>query len=248
MIIVGHRGARNLWPENSLTGFRNIVKSGIEAVEFDVHPTRDGKLAVIHDATLERTTLGSGKVAEHSMDELAETRLRDAGEDYVPSLDQVLDVLHPVGMELHIELKTDADARPYDGLDEMVMTVVERRGIGGQSILTCFAPEVLESTAKRWPEMRLLASLNRAWADKFGGIDAALDRFAAIPNCLLAVEKSLLMAEYDKCVERIGRDSLGVWVPNEPADIEYWIDKPIRQMTTDRPDLALAARKMREMA
>ena len=99
MIIVGHRGARNLWPENSLTGFRNIVKSGIEAVEFVVFSSCVGWLVVIHDATLERTTLGSGKVAEHSLDELGEIKLRDAGEDCVPSLDQVLDILHPVGME-----------------------------------------------------------------------------------------------------------------------------------------------------
>ncbi len=242
MIIVGHRGARNLWPENSLTGFRNIAKAGVEAVEFDVHPTRDDKLAVIHDATLERTTLGTGKVADHSLYELAETKLRDS-EDTVSSLDQVLDVLVPAGMELHIELKTDADAKPYDDLEDLVMAVVEKRGIAEQSILTCFAPQVLERIAKRWPKIRLLASLNRAWADKFGGIDAALERFAAIPNCLLAVEKTLLKDEYAKCIKRIGGEMLGVWVPNEPADIAYWIDKPIRQMTTDRPDLALAARR-----
>ncbi|MEO8558067.1 MAG: glycerophosphodiester phosphodiesterase family protein [Rhodospirillales bacterium] len=242
MIIVGHRGARNLWPENSLTGFRNIVQTGVEAVEFDVHPTRDDKLAVIHDPTLERTTLGTGKVTYHSLYELAETKLRDS-DDYVPSLDQVLDILVPAGMELHIELKTDADAKPYDELEDMVMALVERRGIAQHSILTCFAPEVLERIRKRWPDIRLLGSLNRAWSDKFGGIDAALDRFAAIPHCLLAVEKSLLLAEYDTCLKRIGAEMLGVWVPNEPADIAHWIDKPIRQMTTDRPDLALAARK-----
>jgi len=247
MIIVGHRGARNLWPENSLTGFRKLARlgdkgAGVEAVEFDVHPTRDNKLVVIHDPTLERTTLGTGRVVERSLAELQATKLRDS-DDTIPSLDAVLDVLVPAKLELHIELKTGPDNVPYEGLEAAVMAVVERRAIQAQSILTCFAPEVLDRLRVRWPQIRLLASLNKAWADKFGGIDAALDRFAAIPNCLLAVEKTLLAEQYDKCFARIGGDRLGVWVPNEPADIAFWIDKPIRQMTTDRPDLALAARQ-----
>jgi len=54
--IVGHRGARNLWPENSITGFRNVFDLAIEVVEFDVHLSDAGELLVIHDPTLERTT------------------------------------------------------------------------------------------------------------------------------------------------------------------------------------------------
>ena len=59
-LITGHRGARNLWPENSLTGFRNAITLGVDAIEFDVHLTRSGELVVIHDATLERTAEGAG--------------------------------------------------------------------------------------------------------------------------------------------------------------------------------------------
>ena len=44
-LITGHRGARNLWPENSLTGFRNAITLGVDAIEFDVHLTRSGELA-----------------------------------------------------------------------------------------------------------------------------------------------------------------------------------------------------------
>ena len=51
--IIGHRGARNLWPENSLDGFERTRALGIEGVEFDVHIARDGELVVIHDPTLD---------------------------------------------------------------------------------------------------------------------------------------------------------------------------------------------------
>ncbi|MDN3714450.1 glycerophosphodiester phosphodiesterase family protein [Paracoccus cavernae] len=59
--IMAHRGARNLWAENSMLGFRNILPHGFDAVEFDVHLTDAGEM-VIHDATLDRTTTGSGPV------------------------------------------------------------------------------------------------------------------------------------------------------------------------------------------
>jgi glycerophosphoryl diester phosphodiesterase len=61
--IASHRGGALLWPENSRIAFENTAKLQVEQVEFDVHPTRDGKLVVIHDDTLDRTTDGKGPVA-----------------------------------------------------------------------------------------------------------------------------------------------------------------------------------------
>ena len=62
VMIVGHRGARNLWPENSLSGFRKLLGLNVDAVEFDVHETRDRQLVVIHDPTLQRTTEKAGAI------------------------------------------------------------------------------------------------------------------------------------------------------------------------------------------
>ena len=63
VMIIGHRGGRNLWPENSLSGFRKLRAMPVEGVEFDVHLTNDGELLVIHDPTLDRTPGHSGPVA-----------------------------------------------------------------------------------------------------------------------------------------------------------------------------------------
>src|SRR3982750_1258890 len=105
--IIGHRGARNLWPENSLDGFRRTRALGIEGVEFDVHPARDGTLVVIHDATLERTTEGQGPVADRTAAELAATKLRGGGGAGVPTLEEGLDVFPGRAGHLHIEVNTD---------------------------------------------------------------------------------------------------------------------------------------------
>jgi glycerophosphoryl diester phosphodiesterase len=69
-----------------------------------------------------------------------------------------------------------------------------------------------------------------------------LNRFAAIEGCFLAVEKSLLGLCLPTCLAAFGRERLGAWVPNEEADLTMWLAQPIRQITTDRPDLALKAR------
>jgi glycerophosphoryl diester phosphodiesterase len=241
--IIGHRGARNLWPENSLDGFRRTRALGVEGVEFDVHPSRDGVLVVIHDPTLERTTEGQGVVAGRTAAELAATKLRDGGGEGVPTFDEVLDVFVGSDIELHIEIKADANGKRYPGLEQRLVDVIAQRKLQETAILTCFAPTALEIVREIAPHQRVLASVNQRSADAMGGLAAALDRFTAINGCLVAVEKNLLADNLDFCLERLGRDRLGAWVPNEPEDIAAWLARPVRQITTDRPDLALEQRR-----
>jgi glycerophosphoryl diester phosphodiesterase len=242
VLIVGHRGARNLWPENSLDGFRRTRDLGVDGVEFDVHLSRDGEMVVIHDPSLERTTEGHGPVAARTLAELAATPLRDAAGAGIPSLDAVLDIFAGSAIEMHIEIKTDLLGRAYPGLERRLIDIIARRGLERQAILTCFVPEILETVRRLAPRQRVLASLDRRSAEIMGGLAPALDRFTAIEDCLLAVEKGLLIDSLDFCIERLGSDRLGAWVPNEPEDIAAWLSQPIRQITTDRPDLALAHR------
>ena len=61
--VIGHRGAAGRAPENTLAGLRRAKQLGCEAVEFDVRLTADGALVLCHDATLDRTTTGRGRVS-----------------------------------------------------------------------------------------------------------------------------------------------------------------------------------------
>ena len=103
-------------------------------------------------------------------------------------------------------------------------------------------PEVLETVRRLSPSQRVLGSLDRRSAELMGGLPGALDRFARIEGCLVAVEKGLLADSLDLCLKRLGGARLGAWVTNEPDDIAFWLARPIRQITTDRPDIALAQR------
>jgi glycerophosphoryl diester phosphodiesterase len=234
VLIIGHRGARNLWPENSLEGFKRTRDLGVDAVEFDVHLSRDGELVVIHDPSLDRTTAGSGPVSDRTAADLAAMG--------VPALEAVLDVYAGTPIELHIEIKTDFLGRPYGSLEKRLLDVIGRRKLERLAIVTSFVPEILETVRGLAPQQRVLASLDRRSAEIFGGLTAALDRFAVIGNCMVAVEKGLLADSLDLCLRRVGSDFLGAWVPNDADDIAAWLARPIRQITTDRPDLALALR------
>jgi len=79
--VLGHRGAAGLAPENTLVSFHRGRAEGADVLELDVHATADGEVVVLHDATLDRTTEGSGAVRERPWDEV---RRLDAGFRFTP--------------------------------------------------------------------------------------------------------------------------------------------------------------------
>src|SRR5882724_755019 len=113
VLIIGHRGARNLWPENSLDGFRRTRDLGIDGVEFDVHLSRDDQLVVIHDPSLERTTEGRGAVMDKTAAELAATPLRDAGGAGVPDLESLRSLYSSTSIPAPCHVKSDSLRRRY---------------------------------------------------------------------------------------------------------------------------------------
>lgn len=115
-------------------------------------------------------------------------------------------------------------------------------GRRGRTLFTSFAPEVLETVRAIDPKAGLLASVDRRSAEMMDGVGPMLDRFLALEGCRIAVEPNLMMADPDGFVRRIGSDRVGVWMANTVDEIHHWMGQPIRQITTDRPDLAIIER------
>ncbi|MCP3682716.1 MAG: glycerophosphodiester phosphodiesterase [bacterium] len=109
MITVGHRGAAGLEPENTLLGFRKAIEIGVDFIELDVHLSKDGEIIVMHDNTVDRTTDGTGKVGEMTLEELKKL---DAGKgEKIPTLQEAIDVAKDkVG--IIIELKGENTEEP----------------------------------------------------------------------------------------------------------------------------------------
>lgn len=99
-LVIAHQGGDGLWPSNTLFAFQRAVQLGADMLELDVHQTADGAFVVIHDATVDRTTDGSGAVRAMT---LAEIQALDAGYDWSP----------------------DGSSTPYRGTGLRIPTLVE---------------------------------------------------------------------------------------------------------------------------
>lgn len=111
--LSAHRGDVSVAPENTIPAFESAVKKGVPQIEFDVNLSKDGHLVIMHDATIDRTTNGTGKVTDYTLEEL---RALDAGSWFdpkfkgtrIPTLRETLEVI-PKNVLCNVHLKNDAE-------------------------------------------------------------------------------------------------------------------------------------------
>jgi glycerophosphoryl diester phosphodiesterase len=138
---MAHRGQRATLPEQTREAYRAAIDLGAEAIECDVQRTRDGRLAMFHDLTLDRTTNGHGPLAAIDWADLQQL---DAGSWFdprfaglrVPSLEDTLELALAAGIPLCIEIKGTAEDAPATA--EAVATVLRDRGLLEQMLVSSF--------------------------------------------------------------------------------------------------------------
>jgi len=154
---VAHRGYSAVAPENTLPALAAAVLAGATLVEFDVRTTADGVPVVIHDRTVDRTTDGSGHVAELTLDEISAL---DAGSWFspayagtrIPLLHEVIDLLRPhAAVELLLEIKPPAILEQV----KVIMGQVTDAGLLERTVVQSFDPAVLRLVADAAPDVRL---------------------------------------------------------------------------------------------
>lgn len=238
--IVGHRGARSLWPENSMEGFQRTLALNVDAIELDVHLTDAGELLVIHDATLDRTAEASGTVRALSKNDRMTIALKGSHAG-IPTLDEALRFFassRPV--DLHVELKADLNGTPYSGLETQAADAIRRHGLAGRSLLTSFNLDVLAECRRVAPEIGRLCSINSRSVEALG-LTASVSQAATLAE-IVAVEKALFAAAFEEITAIVPRERLCVWVLNDRAGLEVWLARNVGWITSDDPILALSAR------
>lgn len=119
---MGHRGARDRAPENTLRSFTSLIQSGLTVFEFDIHYIKDCQWVVHHDDTLDRTTDSTGKIAEKTWSELSVVLTKEG--DPLPRLQDVLELTNHHEIELQIELKNPGD---FKNLKTLLDTVKNKK-------------------------------------------------------------------------------------------------------------------------
>ncbi len=136
---IGHRGAAGHAPENTLASIRTAIGFGVDLVEVDLQRSRDGRVVIIHDQTVDRTTNGKGKVAARS---LAELQALDAGKgERIPTLEELLELAEGrVGLMLEVK---------EAGIAELTARIVRQSRFSGPLIYASFLHKELAGGEER---------------------------------------------------------------------------------------------------
>ncbi|WP_367324999.1 glycerophosphodiester phosphodiesterase [Streptomyces sp. HUAS ZL42] len=141
-LTIGHRGVMGVEPENTLRSFVAAQQAGLDVIELDLHLSKDGALVVMHDTEVDRTTDGTGPIAEKT---LAELRALDAGRgERIPVFEEVLDA---VRAPLQAEIKDVAAARA-------LAEVMEKRDLVSRVEVSSFHDEAIAEIARLVPGVR----------------------------------------------------------------------------------------------
>jgi glycerophosphoryl diester phosphodiesterase len=151
--VAAHRGWCAKYPENTMEAFRAAVELGVDQIELDVRVTRDGELVIIHDATVDRTTNGTGKVSDKL---LAELKALDAGSHkgeafkgaQIPTFREFMEYIkdHPT-MTVDIELKeyptAGREALAFEVCDR-ILAMVDEYGFTDRVVINSFSGRLNE--------------------------------------------------------------------------------------------------------
>ncbi|MBI3911454.1 MAG: glycerophosphodiester phosphodiesterase [Armatimonadetes bacterium] len=221
MIVVGHRGCALLEPENTLRGFRRALALGCDYVETDVRLTRDGHLILMHDEMVDRTTNGSGRMADLSF---AEIRALDAGQgERIPTLAELLEVIRGRA-QLLCELKGERTA------DEAVR-IVREAGMERDVVFTCFHLPRIRRVKEIDPRLRTGAIFGAPPPDFAQQAKAAGAEGCGVnyrhqrPEVIAAAHHEALL--------------IRAWNPDTEPEIQAMIDLGVDGIGSNRPDLVL---------
>ncbi|MET9671437.1 glycerophosphodiester phosphodiesterase family protein [Streptomyces sp. NPDC006475] len=221
-LTIGHRGVMGVEPENTLRSFVRAERAGMDAIELDLHLSKDGALVVMHDADVDRTTDGKGPIADKT---LAELRELDAGQgERVPVFEEVLDAVHA---PLQAEIKDVAAARA-------LAEVMRKRDLVHRVTVSSFHDDAVAEIASLVPGVRTVLIASRWGAD-------IVDRAKAVGAGTLALNIRRLTLE---TVEHAHGEALQVigWVVNTQDQLRLVRALELDGATTDYPEIRRTGR------
>lgn len=219
MIIIGHRGAGGLFPENSIRAFREAEKIGCHAVECDIRLSADDHLVVIHDPDLIRLASLDLNIGEMKLDQILKIKL-NSGET-IPTLEEVfLSVTIPV----YVELKEEATVNALSRL------LRENKNFQKRTVTISFIHEAIRKLKKNFPKMITGALMSTVPEDPQSIRENCNADFLSLHYD--GLEKSFVSLCHN---QKMG---INVWTPNDELSLRRCLNLGVDSITTDRPDIA----------
>ena len=238
--VIGHRGAARKAPENTLASLRHAAQSGIAMVEVDATLTRDGRVVLLHDDTLDRTTNGHGAIAATTLEDV---RKLDAGSwfspDYagepVPTLEGAISLLVNLGVDLNLEIK------PSPGRDaetaEAVLKIAKACWPDDvpPPVISSFsesAMKIARDVASDWPRALLQQGLSDDWQQLAEELDVGA----------MHLDQKTLRQDQVEAIRAAGY-AVAVYTVNEPELAQRLVSWGVAAVFSDDPALIADALK-----
>lgn len=243
-LVFAHRGGGGLFPENTLEAFKYSAELGVDVLELDIHATADGKLVVLHDAVVDRTTGGNGRISEMSLEQLKKLDAgfqfsTDGGKTFpfrgkginVPTLEEVFAAFP--AMTFNIEPKQQTPS-----ITQHLCTLLRRRNVTGRVVVGSFRQEVLDEFRAECPEVATSAS--PAEVSKFLAMyKTGLGESYTPPMQALQIPENvgylnIVSKDFVETAHKLNL-KVHVWTINDPNEMRKLLEMGVDGIMTDYP-------------
>lgn len=234
-LLLAHRGFSGRYPENSPLAFEKAVElTDCDGFESDVHLTKDGKLVVFHDPTLERTSNGKGYIKDYTFEELLQLDIGSwkspefAGQ-HVWDFDQLLDFCQQTHKVLNMELKNYEVF--YEGLEEKVIDAIVRHHMEDKVFVSSFNHVSMQRFKTLNSDIKTGLLYDRPLNDMGHYLTASNADYVHPKYLLLQYQPELVSLFHSR-----GMD-INVWTVNEESDMRDMLAKGVDGIISNYPDL-----------
>lgn len=234
-LLLSHRGFSGTYPENSPLAFRMAVeKTNADGIESDVHISKDGELVIFHDASVERTSNGTGLIRDHTYEELLSLDIGGwkspefAGE-HIWTLGQLLDFCRETGRLLNLELKNYEVF--YEGLEQRVIDEVCRRNMQDTVFVSSFNHISMQRFKELCPEIRTGLLYDKPLLDMASYIRRS-NADSMHPRYMLLQYQPELTALYHDRGMRVN-----TWTVNDAENMRDMMERGVDCIISNYPDL-----------
>ncbi len=247
-LVIAHQGGDGLWPGDTLFAFQQAAALGVDMLEMDMHSTADGVLVLMHDATVDRTTDGAGRIRDMT---LAELKSLDAGYDWspdngqsqpfrgqgitVPTLEEVFDAFP--GMPMNIEIK-----QTEPSIAEPFCQLIRQHDMADRVLVASFHDDAMAEFRAVCPEVATSASENEVlnffvrYKLFLGATYSPATQSVQVPEYRSGFH--ILTPRFVRAAQRRGL-AVHAWTINENDDLQRMIDLGLDGIISDRPDRLL---------
>ncbi len=224
VLIIGHRGASNIAPENTLKAFQKAIELGADYIEFDIHQSKDGEIVIMHDANTYAITGNKGLIKKMTLTEL---RMLDCGEgERIPTLLELIRIAKgKIGLQIEIKAKN---------LAENLVKILRKEDLVETSIISSFLHDELLKLQKIEPKLKLatLEPIITGWSKNWEYHSEILHK--VIKNNYFAIHPRQHLVNQE-LINHAHKNNIkvNIWTVNSKAAMKKFIQMGVDGIITD---------------